>query len=306
MKEQTGESYLSSQYAKSLMASEAKIGKTMFIIASLLGCLPNQKKGAVVSRPKFLHVLSFDSGALSGIRRFLTESCQAPAEALNFRVYNMQDDMRKAAVGTGDYDRTFYNQIQTVLHTVRERAAAEPGVHALHISSLTGMVEGLLRSVSGPAAQKKGGGMDQSKWGDFAGQVTELRNFAQLDLWHCIWEAHIYTPAPTGQGSEQEVPKETLQIPGKSGQNFPFNVEQVFRIRREFGNTYDGTSVDKTHMDTRASLAFAAGGRNFTEALKAKEYDMTSAFERLGLKTGNWGRKSSDEGEVVKKKKKVA
>ncbi len=304
MQEQTGESYQSSNYAKALMASEAKIGKTMFIIAGLLGVLPWQKRGAVVSRPKYLHVLSFDAGALSGIKRFLSESCAAPEEALKFRVYNMQDDLRKAALNPADYDRTFYNQIHTVLRTVEERVAAEPGVHALHISSLTGMVEGLLRAVSGPAAAKKGGGMDQSKWGDFAGQVAEVRNFAQVDTRHCIWEAHIYKPAPTGQNSNDEAPKETLQIPGKSGQNFPYNVEQVFRIRREFMNPYEGTTVDRTHMDTRGNMEFSAGGRNFTEALKPKEYDMTATFEKLGLKTGGWGRKN--DGEVVKKKKKVA
>lgn len=291
MKEQTGTDYQSSDFANSLVAADAKMGKTMFILGSLLGILPWQKKGGVISKPRHLHVLTFDAGALSGFRRFALESCKASEEALGFRVYNMQEDLKTVATGTMDYDRTFFNSVMSVIQTVRERVAQEGGVHALHISSLTGMVEGLLRSVSGPAAKKKGGGMDQSKWGDFAGQVADIRSFAALGQWHTIWEAHIWRPPATGQNKDDEnVPqKETLMMPGKSGQNFPYNVEQVFRVRREFNNNYEGSPVDFTYLDTKGSLDFISGGRNFTEALKPQEPDMTRAFMRLGLKVGHWG-----------------
>jgi hypothetical protein len=301
MEETTGVDYQSSKFAKALLVERAKVGKTMFILGSALGILPWQKRGAIVSSPKHMHVLTFDSGALAGFKRFALEMCKAPEETLNFRVYNMQDDIKKIAGSVLEYDRSFFNTVMQVLTTVRERAAREPGVHALHVSSLTGMVEGILRAVQGPAARKKGGGMDQSKWGDFAGQIAELRNFAQLDSWHTLWEAHLYVPPQTGQEGQDATNKETLQMPGKSGQNFPYNVEQVFRVRREYSNTHEGTNVDLCHLDTKGGADFISGGRNF-DALKDKEYDLTRAFEKLGLKVGNWGAKE----EIVKKKKKTA
>lgn len=291
MIEQTGETYQSSAYGKVLAAAEAKVGKTMFLLGSLLGILPWQKEGGIVGKPKNLHVLTFDSGALSGFKKFAVESCKANPEALNFRVYNMQADLQRCATYQQPYDRTFFNQIMQVIMTVRERVAAEGGTHALHVSSLTGAVEGILRSVQGPAGAKKGGGMDQSKWGDFAGQISEIRSFAQQDMWHCVWEAHIWRPPSSGQNADaaELTQKETLQIPGKSGQNFPYNVEQVFRIRRRFNSTYGDTPVDETYLDTRGNMDFLAGGRSFTEALKAEEPDMTRAFRKLGLKVGGWG-----------------
>lgn len=291
MKEQTGLDYQSSQYGKILAAAEAKMGKTMFLLGGLLGVLPWQRRGAVVTSPKHLHVVSFDANALGGARRFLLESCKAKEEALSFRVYNMQDDLHKIAMSeTKGYDRTFFNTVMTVIHTVQERVAREGGVHALMFSSLTGLSDGLMRGVSGPAGSQKGSGMDQSKWQDFAAQITEVRNYAQNDAWHCIWEAHIHKVVPMNQ---DEAVKETLQIPGKSGQNFPYNVEYVFRIRREHGNKYENKegkkyNADLIHLDSSTAFEFA-GGRNFNESLEPKEYDLTKVFQKLGLKVGQWG-----------------
>jgi hypothetical protein len=288
MQEMTGESYTSSDYAKALMVSRAKEGKSVFIIASLLGLLPWQKSGGVVSRPENLHVLTFDANALGGIKRFLTETCGASSDALKFNVYNMQEDLRRAG-NDGDWDTAFYNGVLTSIEKAREKTGK--GVHAIHFSSLTGVVEGLVKALAGPSAEKKGGGMDQSKWVSFGAQLAELRNLAQQDTWHCIWEGHIYKPAATGQDGQEKA--ETLQMPGKSGQNFPYNVEQIFRIKRQFEEKYKETRADLTYLDTQSSFDFVAGGRNFTEALNPKEYDMTKVFQKLGLKVGGWGASSA-------------
>ena len=129
--------------------------------------------------------------------------------------------------------------------------------------------------------------MDQSKWLDLARQVNEFRNLFQAGDWHCLWEAHIYKPPPTGQDKKER--PETIQVSGKSGYNFPNNVEQIFRLRRIFDSPYERTKIDKMYLDTRPSLDFIAGGRCFTEDLDPKETDLTLAFAKLGLKCGRWG-----------------
>lgn len=283
----TGETYQSSVYAKAMLVSESKVGKSCFMVASALGVLPWQKYGGIVDRPENLHILTFDANALGGIARFLTETCKAPKEALKFRVYNMQEDLRQVSVSGDDWDYTLLNTVSNALNLVRDRAK---GVPVLHISSLTGLAQALERALAGPPGTKKGAGMDQSKWGAFSHQLNEIRNFAQLDLWHCLWEAHVYKPAATGQ-DKTEVPKESLQISGKSGQSFPYNVEQVFRVRRQFGSTYKDSNCDITYLDTRPAMDFIANGRGFTESLEPKEYDLTKAFQKLGLKVGGWGAK---------------
>lgn len=293
MKKQTGDTYQSSAWAKALLCSEAKVGKSCFVIASALGVLPWQKKGGIVDKPENLHVLTFDANALGGIKRFLIETCGAPKEALNFNVYNLQEDMRQVCVSTDDWNSDFFNAIMSVLQDIAGKAR---GVPVLHISSLTGVAQGLERALAGPPGGKKGAGMDMAKWAAFSHQLSELRNYGQLDKWHAIWEAHIQKLVRKGQ--QGETTEESLSISGKTGQNFAYNVEQVFRIRRMFGQTYtakDGTkyACDKTFLDTRPAMEFIANGRNFTEALDAQEYCMTSAFQKLGLSVGGWGAKSS-------------
>lgn len=309
MIEQTGATYQGSQYAKALMASDAKLGKTFFLTLSLLGLLPWQKKGAVVSKPSHLHVISVDANALGGIQRGARDLCGAGDEALGFRVYNIQDDFNKIHTSDEAWDLSFYQTLETIHLRILDRVDKEKGVHAVLMSSLTGIAAGLLRGIQGPPGQltgggdvKKGTGMDQAKWGAFASQVSEIRAKYQLDKYHMLWEAHIYKPADTGQEGKNAVPKkETLQIPGSSGVNFPYNVEQFFRVRRNFGGRYKDTGVDLSYLDTAPSADFILGGRNVTEALEPKEFDMTYAFQKLGLKTGNWGAPSAP----VKKKKVV-
>lgn len=290
MEEQTGETYVASKYAKALLVDVPKNGKSCFIIGSLLGVLPWQKHGGVVTNPKSLHVIAMDANAMGGVMEFLTKTCGASEEAKKFRIYNMQKDIREVSLNPEGNDLTLYNTFMATLSTVRDRVSAERGVHSLVISSITGLAEALVRSLSGDPSTP-GGGMDQDKWRRFGGMINDLRNYAQTDEWHCIWEGHIHKPDSKGQDGSPA--KEALLIAGKTGQSFPYNVEQVMRIRRLQGQVYDGTKCDQTFLDTQAASDLITGGRLFTEKLNPKEYDMTVAFHKLGLATGRWGQKAA-------------
>lgn len=290
MKEQTGETYQSSEFAAALSVAEAKVGKTVFSVASALGVLPWQKYGGVVDRPDNLHVIALDAGAVTGAQRFVSEVCGAPPEALKFRIYNHQDDVKATAISTEEWDYDLYNSLVQTVRKIQDRCKS--GSPVVLVSSLTTLAQALERALAGPPGEKRGAGMDQSKWNDFARQITELRNMLQAGSWHTIWEAHIYKPPATGQNKSEDDRKETLQVAGKAGYNFPNNVEQIFRIRRSFGGTYEGTKADRMWMDTRPTMEFIAGGRLFTEALDAKEECMTKAFHKLGLRIGQWGKKA--------------
>jgi hypothetical protein len=291
MLRQTGETYQSSEFAKALCASEAKVGKTTFLVAGCLGVLPWQKYGGLVDKPEHLHVITFDANAAGGLKKFLVETCSAPTEALKFDILNLQDDLRRVSVSNTEYDYTLFNAVFEAVNAVGE-AAGRGGVHVLLMSSLTGLGQGLERAVGGGLVDgRKGGNMDQSKWSTFSQQMSEVRNYAQVDKWHTLWEAHLYKPQATGQNKDDAPPKETLQISGKTGQNFAYNVEQVFRIRRLYNQVFPSTKCDKTYFDTRPSLDFVSGGRSFTESLDPTEADITLAFHKLGLKIGRWGHK---------------
>lgn len=302
MKIQTGESYESSAYAKVLAVSDPKVGKTFFLLLGMLGLLPWQKKGGVVDKPSHLHVLTSDANALGNVQKTMKQMIVdvKSLDALKFNVYNMQDDLNLIHTSKVAWDMSFYNQIVLVQQRIQERVTKFPGVHVVLVSSLTGLAAGILRGIQGPPAQeteggsvKKGSGMDQAKWSAFAGQVAEIRSMFQLDLWHCIWEAHLHKPSASGQkkddGDEADAKRESLQIPGQSGANFAYNVEQVFRIRRNFGRKYQGSKIEEVFFDTAPSVDFITGGRNVTESLNEKEYDPTVAFEKLGLRVGHWG-----------------
>jgi hypothetical protein len=303
MQEMSGDTYKSGDYAKVLAASDAKVGKTTFLAAQALGAFPNQKYGGIVDKPSHLHILTFDANALGGLRNFITKSCKKPDEYLKYRVYNHQDEFRRVSMSTSDWNYELYNAVQNTLRTVSERAVKEGGTHLLLFSSLTGLAEGILRAIAGPPDEaKKGSGMDPSKWSEFARQLVDIRNFAQVDTHHCVWEAHIDHGSQFSmkKNSEEDTPKESIHVPGQAGRNWGFNVEQIFRIRRTFGDTYPGTDVDKVFLDTRPSLSFVSGGRSFTELLDAKEGDMTLAFHKLGLKIGRYGAKPAVKAAVKK------
>lgn len=301
MKEQTGENYQSSAFAKALMVSEAKVGKSAFMIASALGVLPWQTEGGIVTNPEDLTVITADAGALSGIKSFMLKTCKAPPEALKFNVYNLQDDVRHISSNSDDWDFSLHNSMLECIQRFAQKRKGK-GTPVLMFSSLTGFAQAFERGLAGPPSkERKGSGMDQSKWQALSAQLNELRNTAQQDDWHCLWEAHVYKPPATGQNKDDESRPETLSISGKSGQLFAYNVEQVFRIRRLYSDAHPGTECDKVYLDTKPDFDFISGGRNFTEALKAREPDMTVAFRKLGLKVGGWGAKSAAPKVVAKK-----
>lgn len=290
MIKQTLGTYQGSKYAKMLAASEAKVGKTCFLVGSLLGVLPWQKYGGVVDRPDHLHVVTFDMSALDGVFQFLQQSCGATGEIEKARIYNMQDDFRRVADQDNAYDLTFYNQAVATIQEIQEIARREKGVHALLISSLTGLAEGVERGIIGPPGSSGGGRGygDQNKWTLLSHQLHELRHFAQIDDLHCVWEAHI-DKKPTDGGT-----KESIRVRGEAGRSWGYNVEQVFRIRRQFGQKHPNTKVDLTHLDTRPTGDYVANGRGFTENLEEKEYDMTLALHKLGKQIGRWGAKKKE------------
>lgn len=292
MIEGSGADYQSSKFAKALSVSEPKVGKTTYLVATALGVFPGQKEGGIVTRPEDLHVFTFDANALGGIQRFLLETCGAPKEALNFRVYNMQDDFRKVADSEADYNMSFYNSVVATVQKARDRAK---GSSVALFSSLTGLANGLERAIVGGPTGK--GYSDPSKWKALAHQLHEIQNWAQIDAWHCIWEGHVDKPAGMQVGKETPGagPKESIRVSGEAGRSWAYNTEQVFRIRRLNGQSVevDGkkTKCDQVYLDTKPSLDFLSNGRGFNEALDAKESDPTVAFRKLGLTVGHWGQK---------------
>lgn len=299
MKIQTGSTYQGSDYAKATMVSTAKSGKSSFIIASVLGLLPWQKEGGVVDHPKNLHVIALDANSLGGIRDFLMKSCGAPEEALQYNVYNLQDSVRQAYAAEEDYDLGLYNTLVTCLITIQQRLK---GVPVIHMASLTGAAMALERSCAGPpgAAGRKNkegvptgkGVMDQSKWQSLSHQLFSLQNMYQVDTHHMLFEAHIDKgPPPMGNN---ESPRESIKVSGSAGRHWSTNSEQVFSIKREFGQRYKETQVDKCHLETKTGLeALQINGRRFNECLDPQERDMTVAFKKLGLKVGHWNARSN-------------
>lgn len=304
MKESSGENYQSSQFEKGTYLAEAKVGKTCFLVSSALGVLPNQVRsgvGGIVDRPSHLHVIAIDAGAMSGVMGFMTKTLSAPPEVAKIQVYNMKDDIDKMVASDSDYDLSFYNAYVVTLQRIREKVAAQGGVHAVITSSLTGlaaMVERGIVGKPGSAGARNSNGeisgkgySDPSKWKAFAQQMSQLRLVAQVDEYHCIWEGHVDTAKPFDMKGGGGPPKETVAISGQTGRNWSFNTEHVFRIRRNHGDTWEGTECQKVHLDTRPDMDFIAGGRGYTENLKPKEFCLTSVYSKLGLRVGNWGAK---------------
>ena len=281
----------SSTYGKTLAVAKAKEGKTATLIANLLGVMPWQKYGGVVGDPSHLIVLAFDSGAVVGIKEFLVDLCGMKLQdAARIQAFNFQDDVRQVSNAETDWDFTLYNSIVTSIKRVQDKASKGKS-SAVLVSSLTTVALALQRAIAGPPgnSEKPGGGMDQSKWTELGRQIYVIRKLLQQDAWHCIWEGHVFKPPETGQGGGER--SETLQVQGASGHNFPNNVEQIFRIRRMFGETHEGTKVDRVFFDTQPSMDFISGGRLTTTNLDAKEFDLTKAYYKLGLNVGRWGYK---------------
>jgi hypothetical protein len=289
MIESTGDTYQSSQYAKTLAISHAKVGKSCFLIGGALGLLPWQKFGGIVDKPEHLHVMTFDANALGHVNLFLKKTCGAPDAAFKYHVINMQDDLRRTSESQRDYDMTFYNLILSKLMEIWDKVRAKKGVHALIISSLTGLAQGVERGLVGPPGSSGGGRgyADRNKWTLLSQQLNEVRNYAQIDGGHTIWEAHLDQTT-----SNDGVTKETIRVRGEAGRSWGYNVEQVFKIQRSFGKVHAGTKCDLMHFNTKPTTDFIANGRGFNELLGAEEPDISHTYYKLGLTIGQWGRKS--------------
>lgn len=283
MKEETGNTYSSPNLAWCLFGADAKQGKTAWLVASALGVFPGQTEG-IVSSPEHLHVVALDASSLRGLNEFLTKTCGAPDSALAYRVYNCEQDFKASTVTKGAYDRVFYNQMMMLKERLTTKTRA-PGIHVVLISSVTSLAEGILRSTLGPAGQAKGAGGDESKYGDFNHQMTELRNSFQYLNAHVWWEGHVYRVPPR---NDTEDMAETLQITGRTGVNFPANVTYTCRVRRQFGKKVHGSGADDVYIDSRSNFTFAMQGRAFTEKLDPQERDLTVMFRKLGLDVGGW------------------
>jgi hypothetical protein len=286
LNEQIGSSYQSAKFAKALIAGEYKTRKTASIVAWCLGLFPWQLNGGVVSRPEDLNVITFDSGALSGVIPFLKETLKAPDEAFKFRVWNLEDDTRRIYESEKPYDHSLYSAVLSLQARLRDSCTGG-GTPVVVMSSLTVLAMALERAIMGPptGAGKSGKGIgDEDRWGVLKRQLFTLQNAFGVDAWHMIWEAHI---AKSGDDE-----KETLQVSGAAGKNWGVNVEQIFRLRR-------GMSVrpglEQILLDTRPDTSFIAGGKNFSERLKPEEPDLTVALYKLGLKVGCWNKPKKEE-----------
>src|SRR5258706_2681598 len=176
MKETDASEYLARVHDASTILAPGKVGKTCWIGGAALGVLPNALRngtGGIVDRPSHLHVIAIDSSAMSEVMDFL-QAHGAPKEVLKAQIYNMQDDVNRLASGSEAYDMSFYNSFLTTIMRIRAKVASNPGVHAVVVSSLTGLSAAIERGVAGPpgSAGVKGkdgeisgkGYMDMSKW----------------------------------------------------------------------------------------------------------------------------------------------
>lgn len=311
----SGWKYQASKFTKMLAISEAKVGKTCFLVSQALGVWPGQAHGAVVTKPEHLHVLTFDSDALTGIREFLLMTCGAPLDALNFMTYNFEDEARAVRSRADGGQDVFW---PSVLKTVKEiQASVKPGeVHVILFSSLTVLYEAVAREAYGEP--EKAGNNTPLDWMKAGNVLAELRNVAQTDKTHTIWESHVYRPPPNPMAKPGDPPpKEQLQFAGKAGSNFVLNVSHVVRLRRNHGQRVGAkvnavrpklkkgeiltdemlrtsprelvdTSADTVYMDTRSTMDGLGTGRSFNERLEPRETDMTAMFLKLGLSVGGW------------------
>lgn len=291
MQHQTGETYVPSKYSKFLSVAGNKEGKTVWAVGSALGVLPWQKEGGLVSDPKHLHILAADMDAVAGCKRFLTEFCKAPTEALKFHVWNFQDDIRRVFAENAPYQHGLFMELRKVVDEIQRLSAGKGAV--VLVSSLTGFARGIERSLFGPptgqsAAGKGYGSIDL--WTMLEAQLFQFQNMFQVDDWHCIWEGHIMPKGDPKGGGEPK--PDSIAVRGGAGINWGYNTQGNFRIRRQAGDKFPGSQVDKVIIETRPKLDFISNGRGFAETLAAQETDLTLMCRKLGYQVGHWGAKS--------------
>lgn len=302
MKETNADEYQASTYDKATFLAPGKVGKTCWIVGAALGVLPNMLKagtGGIVGKPEYLHVVAVDSSAMAEVVAFLQKH-GAPKEITKIRIYNMQDDVNRLASGSEDYDMGFYNSLVITNQRIREKVAANPGTHAVIMSSVTGVASALERGVAGPPGsagmknrdgQLSGKGyMDPSKWQALAQQLTQIRMMYQVDDFHMIWEGHVDVTKVFAMKKDEAGSKESVAISGKTGRNWGWNTDHTYRLKRVFGDTWEGTTCDKTYMDTDPQIENFPGGRG-QDRLKPREFDLSIVYKKLGLKRGGYLRR---------------
>lgn len=293
-------SYQSSKFGKEVVIAPAKVGKTATIVGNLLGVMPWQEYGGVVSNPSCLHVITFDASSLGGAYKFLTEQCGAPKDIADVDVINLQEATSKAFGSGTSYDSTFPNKVYDAVKRVQDKAARGNDVHALVFSSLTMCAKAWLRSISGPALGMNQKGemakspMDQNKWGLFAQQMTEFQFFVQTDTYHTIWETHWAEKESKTKkdGNGNPMVYDTIQVQGATATQFPAQCERPYMLERKKGGWKPGSKVDMVFFDTQPDLDFGESimsGRKVTGVLDPKENDLTSMFNKLDLRIGGWG-----------------
>lgn len=280
----------SSKFLKTFAVAEGKVGKTTFIAASALGALPNQTKG-LVSHPSHLHILGFDESFVDGLRDFLIKSCKVSEDYLSVDIRDLSELAKKAALDEQGWSFDLLNAVKREVGEVRAEIA-KGGVHAILVSSLTGLGAGIKSSLAGaPKDGRKSSGMDENKWDALSNQLSFIRNMLQADTHHVFWEGHITKKTKTDSDGASKEKEETIGVQGSVGRNWGFNVAEIVRLRRE-AVKYPGFNVDKVFMDTRPSLDFVAGGRGFNEALAPREYDLAEFASKLGKTVGGYDGKT--------------
>lgn len=289
---------VSSIYGKELFLAPAKCGKTLTIMGGLLGVMPWQEYGGVISDPKCLHIITFDAATLDGAYKFLTEQCGAPDAVGDVDVHNLQQAAAEAFRSTTEYDGTFPSKVYETLAKIQDKTT-DGKVHAIMISSLTMCAKAWLRSISGPALDMRGSQMskspmDQNKWGLFAQQMTEFQFTVQADNYHSIWETHwAEKESKTKKDSQgNKLVLDTIQVQGQSNIQFPAQCERPYMLTRRKGGWKPGSKVDMVEIDTQPNLDFGESimsGRKVVGVLEPKEKDLTEMFHKLGLRIGGWG-----------------
>lgn len=299
MKEQTGSTYQpASNTIKALAVAPSKDGKTTTLIAQILGLMPNQKHGGVISSPSNLHVVITDTAALDKLKDFLVKHCGASDEALQFKVYNMEEDYTKAFSIEYDSASFFYNTFIATIKKIDERCRQKPNeVHAVIFSSITTIARAILRGIRGGVKESKDDSrvlakqsMSIPKWSMLQDQLNEVQSLGHMIPAHIFWEGHLGTKLDNedkdSQGKATEY--DTISIPGSVGESWAANVSHPLKIVRQQGQQYPNTRIDKSYFDTQPNLRMAGMGRGATTHLNKQETDLTELITKLGMKVGNW------------------
>lgn len=294
MKILTGKTYQenSSKFGNILLTSKPKIGKTAFIITQILGVFPKQEYG-LVTKPEHLHIFSFDTQALMFIDSFITKLCKKPEGYLDYKVYNFEEDVKKVFLSDAQLDYTLFDSLKSTILTIINQI--KPGeIHALAFSSLTGMAEGLKRSIAGaPKRGSSGSSMDPNKWQAFDSMISELRGLTKSEKMHTFWEGHEEKTETFSVGANKDSPvkveeKLNIHVPGSAGRNFAFNVGHHFTIMRNLGNKITDTGIEEMYINTVSSANQINSGRGVTQFLNPREFDLVKAFEKMGFHTGKF------------------